>query len=1489
MSSKLISKNKKDSSKHLTTYLNRINDDEIKAELEAMTGRAYNLHGINQSDDSELFKMPLTRIKKSSDNKKRKSTRSLLSTALLPLSSSSSSSSSSSTSSTTTLNSLSQTPQQSTTSQESHIPFSSSNASVKDLQKIIRRAGISSEDKYKILDARDKLMRYKKVKTHTLDSKVTRGTCPDMCPEKERLMREFQRQVSQYEFIDNASSGEHKICHKKAVKQYSRSSADQEEPMPQDLRPVRSLKMTMSYLLHEITDLCELDGTNLADWYHFLWDRTRGIRKDITQQELCDLDTVELLEQCARFHILCSERLCAEEASVFDKKINTENLTKCLQTLKYMYHDLRINGTDCKNESEFRAYIILLNLNNANFMWDLQRLPSNIQKSKEVKFSIKVYSSIQSNNYAKFFKLVKETTYLNACILLRYFFQVRVAALSVMLKAYSQKNSKKYPLYEFIDILGFEGPDEAIYFCKKSSLTITDDEFDINLDRESASLPPPLIEQGRAKELVEKKRLNMGWSIGQTIAGGKMPERNYFNHKPHNSFDDLGYLKRESINASDQNGSILGEELIDEEEEEEEEDEDEDEEIEEEEEEEDDGVEEEEEEEATEIMGEEEEEEELMGDEQDDGEIFEEDVEEEEEQEEEEEEEENNYGYDDDDEDMDVPPSPINTRPPLFTKKNKQSVSSTTSIFSSSASSFSFANPSANNSSNFEQSQQPFATKQSDVFSFSNANTKQNIFSKPSEPQGFLPPPAAATANNTSIFSNSSQFVSSNQSNQNIFSSTSTSAAPFSQKSSIFSDFSVPSTAKPSPVIPVPVETKITSPKIKIENKIPDNSTNKIQEDENNKLIEKIEIDSSKIANEMETDVVHEICSTVLNKELEKIKLRDNTSNKILNDVIDEYILDNCKIILDKEIELQTNLHNVEKKIKNRVMMKYFKLWCQFVMKKKSQRKALDNTPVWLPKKSLQEYASSLYRKDQDLVIQSMRRKSLKTQNNNDIQMKYLEPIETKIYTGLKENLKTLDIELSPLIFWKMLISWPQMDNRALLMRHKKIMSQYFCPSNYSISPIIKSYKPNPHETLNICIKQGEGLIDDNHLTGVDALFFIATTDEDPKLIVKRLTRIVVSRKKLMPVPLVLIIFGQTSIKDTEIKNQLDYLFQSGYILEYTVHHQPTIDEDTVLKLTQTSLLWLTLNKSPPVPLEMDNLKEIITTCLTDELWLRISGHGSFNLYLENALEDAKFVIDLHNEAVEHLLDIIMDPESLLYTDFPPEFKMFLAKDYELPCSYEYFDDEWKQEENRIKIEDIISNFTLPQWPFKWPIDDTMELQKAIIKYCQISLTEANYNTIACNILSNIFFMSDGEAQPKFIHIILEILKAKINLIDTEYRIVYNKNHIKHFRTLPWWFKSRTLDNFKIQYDENIENKPVVKKRRINLEEENKNISLIIDEYDSIWQSMDESIDDFKSKYIKNNQQNIQIATEKLDKKMAQQQLANRKFQEKLECALRDT
>lgn len=69
------------------------------------------------------------------------------------------------------------------------------------------------------------------------------------------------------------------VDHHKVIKEYSRSSADQEEPLPHELRPSNVLTMTMDYLVCNVMDLYEDGRSSAEDWYDFLWNRTRGIRK----------------------------------------------------------------------------------------------------------------------------------------------------------------------------------------------------------------------------------------------------------------------------------------------------------------------------------------------------------------------------------------------------------------------------------------------------------------------------------------------------------------------------------------------------------------------------------------------------------------------------------------------------------------------------------------------------------------------------------------------------------------------------------------------------------------------------------------------------------------------------------------------------------------------------------------------------------------------------------------------------------------------------------------------------------------------------------------------------------------------------------------------------------------------------------------------------------------------------------------------------------
>lgn len=414
-----------------------------------------------------------------------------------------------------------------------------------ELMASLKQQATTSEEKLRVLDIRDKLIRHLQPKQYDISKAVkTVGTCPDMCPEKERLLRETRRQISQYEMSPKTSEMDPNLM----VKQYSRSSADQEEPLPHDLRPPAVLTMTMNYLMHTIMIQGDEPGENLGEWYHFLWDRLRGIRKEITQQELSDIDAVSLVEQCARFHIHCGARLVAEDMSVFDDRINTENLTKCLQTLKHMYCDLWMNNSiTCPNEPEFISYFLLLNLNNGTIMWEMEQLREEVLKSPEIGFVASMYNSLSSNNFIRFFRLVRKASYLNSCLCIRYFHQVRAKALKTYIKALAKIRPVQYPLGSLVDELGFENADHAAAFCSHYGLQVDNASTDtacVILTNDTFEVPSFALPSEREFRLAESKKMG---TVGEVVYGGPLPPRLYENHVVRESFDENGFLLKSAV------------------------------------------------------------------------------------------------------------------------------------------------------------------------------------------------------------------------------------------------------------------------------------------------------------------------------------------------------------------------------------------------------------------------------------------------------------------------------------------------------------------------------------------------------------------------------------------------------------------------------------------------------------------------------------------------------------------------------------------------------------------------------------------------------------------------------------------------------------------------------------------------------------------------------------------------------------------------------
>ena len=138
-------------------------------------------------------------------------------------------------------------------------------------------------------------------------------------------------------------------------------------PSPYDLRSGAALLNTMNYLITNVMDKFDQEREP-GEWYGFLWDRLRAIRKEVTQQNLRDEVAIEILEQSARFHIFCSAFLSDCSRDLFDPKLNDQGLTDCLNQLRHCYtvQKQSNNLQALKNLDELCSYMLLINLRSDN-------------------------------------------------------------------------------------------------------------------------------------------------------------------------------------------------------------------------------------------------------------------------------------------------------------------------------------------------------------------------------------------------------------------------------------------------------------------------------------------------------------------------------------------------------------------------------------------------------------------------------------------------------------------------------------------------------------------------------------------------------------------------------------------------------------------------------------------------------------------------------------------------------------------------------------------------------------------------------------------------------------------------------------------------------------------------------------------------------------------------------------------------------------------
>ena len=1214
-------------------------------------------------------------------------------------------------------------------------------------------------------------------------STSTKGTCKDMCPEKERLMREARLQVSSFELGDNSSA----MDQRKAIKQYSRSAADAESPLPHELRPESSLKTTMTYLLHHIIDLCDDDNISIGDWFHFVWDRTRGIRKDITQQDLCSPVTVELVEQCVRFHIHCSARFIAEDPSIFDQKINTENLTKCLQSLKYMYNDLQLKNIKCPNEAEFRAYVVLLNLNESgNFLWEIKQLEKSILNSKEVRFALDVYFAIANHNYVRFFNLTRKASYMNACILLRYFMQVRMKALNIIMTSYTpRKRGFNYSISYLKDILAFEDFDSTVTFLSHHGLMCDYDADIVYLDRSMFGTADTPYQMERAFTLIESKRKS---TVAQAICGGELPSPECFlKLSPHSSFDSEGFLKRDSFYAEDQNGlnpslnkenvfkvprdsppvSPMFQQRI-------------------------------------------------QKNDQPDGSLNE-----------------NVFT-------KSIASNPFSTPKPSIRSKNvfKGGLPESSPI-NPFAKKMTFGSPQNQNSA-----QSIFGNPATNKPSFFNATTPTNqkpVVATSASPFSFTKAIGQETSKpGNSIFGGPISFGS--QSNKELVS--------FS-KAAEQSSFSFPSSPSKHQTNEFELRQKKereAAEKLKVEEekraKEKEDENKRVRHElELKQALERERLEVERVRLEEERQQLEELvkrerakekalqeaCEVVLDSLIdetvqEKVQKEAELSIKLYVKIAEEFydalefdvVVDEIYKIYRQEFHAYVN----QTKMKYEMMHKCFTMWRQTTAEEIRRREKLSTIGCSLLNTSLDEQADSMHHPEQRASLSNM--KQYLSGSPQSVSLPDLDNFPTiNLFDEIK--MKPIESETKANIFWKLIVSVPH-KNEEHCMGFTAFINKWLSKTfgetadEDGIFFIKEKMMKSSRKKLGICIRkvQGACVLDEKgkrspevvqHSNGI--VFF--TNMANIQASRKRLQNILDKLELPVPVSLIVYINKMTSNIEDELRHHMDLSLEvkvSNFEINlfYEFHEKEQNLTQFVLGsfqfLSDCYINQILSEDFKLFNLQMEHLLNFFQITIGDEMWQRVELSCKHSDEFRKHMSCFNAVIELYNKCLDKLMEMVTNDFSKVQS-LPDEFrKRLLPMDSKVPNDYEYFPEDWKSKENQKQQIVFIHELKLVKMQnddFK-SFDDFRNKLMTFLSSNMIVHKDKVFQAVVGKVIDSLYRQNlvnnDDivEAISKYcwLNVISEIIVGKFNEVyqknlHVPSKIIYYKKELQKYKSVPWW------------------------------------------------------------------------------------------------------
>ncbi|XP_052147960.1 SAC3 family protein C isoform X1 [Oryza glaberrima] len=301
------------------------------------------------------------------------------------------------------------------------------------------------------------------------------GSCPDMCPARERAQRERLRDLAVFERVGGDPA---RTSPSLAVKKFCRTISST-SVQASDIRPLPVLRETMDYLLH-LLDSSEHQFEIVHD---FIFDRTRSVRQDLSIQNIVNAQAIQIYEDVIKFHILSHQKLSRSSQDSDASSLcylNMEQLMKCLLSLFDMYDVIHKNNSQSSKETEYYSFYVLLHLGckipkmvDSLSLW-YGHLSASIIQSKEMVFARSILRFYHLGNFKRFFcAIAAEGTDLQLRLLEPFLNEARVRAL--MYFNHSGYKLQHHPLTHLSEILMIEELDLET-LCRLCGLEINNNE-----------------------------------------------------------------------------------------------------------------------------------------------------------------------------------------------------------------------------------------------------------------------------------------------------------------------------------------------------------------------------------------------------------------------------------------------------------------------------------------------------------------------------------------------------------------------------------------------------------------------------------------------------------------------------------------------------------------------------------------------------------------------------------------------------------------------------------------------------------------------------------------------------------------------------------------------------------------------------------------------------------------------------------------------------